>query len=129
MEKEKDFDVWNDKKKSLHKTPEALYFHEREIWWVSLGVNIGFEEDGKNEYFTRPVLILKKFSKNVFVGIPLSTTKKEGRYYFKFCFLENESTALLSQIRLFDTRRLKDKMGKLEGVVFQKIRKEVKELL
>jgi mRNA interferase MazF len=129
MEKEKDFDVWNREKKSIHKTPDALYFREREIWWVSIGVNVGFEEDGKNEYFTRPVLVFKKFSKNVFLGIPLSTTKKEGKYYFKFRFLVGESTAPLSQIRLFDTRRLKDKMGKLEDETFQKIRKEVKNLL
>ncbi|MFA5830364.1 MAG: type II toxin-antitoxin system PemK/MazF family toxin [Candidatus Paceibacterota bacterium] len=129
MEKEKDFDVWNGKKKNIHKTPDALYFREREIWWVSIGVNVGFEEDGKNEYFTRPVLVLKKFSKNVFVGIPLSTTKKEGKYYFKFSFLDNESTALLSQIRLFDTRRLKDKMGKLKNEVFQQIRGEMKNIL
>jgi mRNA interferase MazF len=129
MEKEKDFDVWNNEKKNIHKAIDSLYFREREIWWVSIGVNVGFEEDGKNEYFARPLLVLKKFSKNVFVGIPLSTTKKERKYYFKFSFLQQESTALLSQIRLFDTRRLKDKMGKLENEVFQHIRKEVKNIL
>jgi len=126
---EKDFDMWNHKKKTVHSVAEPIFYREREIWWVSLGVNVGFEEDGKNANFTRPVLVLKKFSKNVFVGIPLSTTEKEGKYYCKFPFLNGESTALLSQIRLFDTRRMADKMGRLEDSVFQTIRKAVKNLL
>lgn len=129
MENEKNFDSWNETKKKIHQVPEGLYFRERDIWWVSIGINVGFEEDGKNTQCTRPVLVLKKFSKNVFVGIPLSTTQKTGKYYFKFSFSGGESTALLSQIRLFDTRRLADKMGRLEDDVFQKLRREVKEIL
>lgn len=40
-----------------------LYFYEKDVWWASLGANIGHEEDGKNKKFERPVLILKKFNK------------------------------------------------------------------
>ena len=49
----KDFDKWNELKKKLHVRQERLLFHEREIWWCSLGVNIGFEENGKNEKTNR----------------------------------------------------------------------------
>ena len=38
----KDFDRWNEQKKKLHDGEREVLFHEREIWWCSLGVNIGF---------------------------------------------------------------------------------------
>jgi hypothetical protein len=43
----KDFDRWNEKKKALNREQEPVYYHEGEIWWAHLGVNIGFEIDGK----------------------------------------------------------------------------------
>lgn len=125
----KDFDTWNTRKKLLDSTEQDVYFYEREVWWCSVGVNVGFEEDGKNQNFTRPVLVLKKFSKDVFVGIPLSTTNKTGRYYFGFEFKGSRSTALLSQVRLLDTKRPVSKMGKVPKPVYEKIRTALKELL
>jgi hypothetical protein len=32
-----------------------FYFREKEIWWACLGANIGFEQNGKNENFERPI--------------------------------------------------------------------------
>lgn len=127
----KDFDKWNKHKKEIDTkdTDPDLYFYEREVWWCSIGVNVGFEQDGKNEFFARPVLILKKFSKDVFIGVPLSTSKKGGRYYFKFSFQDQTSNALLSQIRLWDSKRLKDKLGRVSKVVFKEIRQRVRGLL
>jgi mRNA interferase MazF len=60
------------KKESHYKVSPPPLFKERDIWWVSIGVNVGFEEDGKHEKFLRPVLILKKFNKELFLGIPNS---------------------------------------------------------
>ena len=40
---EKDFDAWNFKKKELDKNKRDLLFKEGEIWWCSLGLNIGEE--------------------------------------------------------------------------------------
>jgi hypothetical protein len=58
------FDLWNTAKQNLDIKilDEKFRVHEREIWWCSMGVNIGDEEDGKNELFERPVLILRKFN-------------------------------------------------------------------
>ena len=60
----KNFDDWNKKKKQLDSTSPKVYFHEREAWWCSLGINIGFEQDGKSDKFSRPVVILKTYSIN-----------------------------------------------------------------
>ena len=127
---EKDFDHWNQEKKSTNDRDTLdLYFYEGEVWWMSLGINIGFEEDGKSQQFTRPVLVLKKFSQNVFIGVPLSTSGKTGKYYFNFAFAESQSTALLSQIRLFDSKRMVKKMGQIEKGVLEEIRTKVKGIL
>ena len=42
---DKNFDTWNIKKKHVNRGESRLYT-EREIWWCSLGVNIGSEQDG-----------------------------------------------------------------------------------
>lgn len=43
--------------------------HQRDIFWVRIGHNVGFEQIGKGEHFTRPVLVLKKFNKRLFVSV------------------------------------------------------------
>ena len=43
----KDFDSWNDKKKYSHEEKQRSFFKDGEVWFASLGVNIGYEQDGK----------------------------------------------------------------------------------
>ena len=43
----KDFDSWNEKKKILNNN-DVSFYHEREVWWCSLGVNVGYEQNGKS---------------------------------------------------------------------------------
>ena len=81
----KNFNEWNEKKKEIHNNiskkdilDKKVYFKDREVWWVSIGINIGFEIDGKNHDFERPVLIIKKINKNQFWGLPLTSKDKEG---------------------------------------------------
>ena len=62
---EKDFQKWHSEKEKLHARSNAPFFHEREIWWCSLGLNVGFEQDGKNDNFERPVLVLRRFNRDV----------------------------------------------------------------
>jgi hypothetical protein len=38
----------------------APFYHKREIWWCSLGVNVGFEQDGTGTNYDRPVLVICK---------------------------------------------------------------------
>ena len=108
-----EFDRWNVQKKITHSNENKRTFHEQEIWFIKIGKNVGFEQDGKGEEFLRPVIVYKKFSKNVFLGIPLTKIMKESRFYQTFDFHEQKSVAILSQIRLFDSKRLKYKIGKM----------------
>ena len=100
-------------------------YKERDVWWVSIGHNVGVEEDGKGELFNRPILIIKGFSRYLFWGLPLSTTKKTGQYYHQFVVCGKVSTALLSQLRVFDTRRLICKYGMVSQKDFAMIKSKI----
>lgn len=120
---EKDFNKWSNLKQKLnfdHKTPS---FEEREIWWCSIGLNIGHEENGKSELFSRPVLIVRKFNNYIFLGIPLTSKIKEHhRFYHKIYFKDTEQSVMLSQIRVWESRRLTRIKGKLSIEQFKEIR-------
>ena len=47
----KNFKDWFTEKNDLNENKVRAFFHEREVWFSSVGVNIGFEQDGKHEKF------------------------------------------------------------------------------
>jgi len=126
----KDFDGWIAKKKEYHyrKTKPPM-FKERDIWWASIGVNVGFEEDGKHEKFIRPVLVIKKFNQELFLGIPMSTKIKDNRYYVQVTVKNKTVSVLISQIRVFSAKRIQDKLAELDEADFVKLRKEVTKMI
>ncbi|MDP3999890.1 MAG: type II toxin-antitoxin system PemK/MazF family toxin [bacterium] len=127
----KDYDGWHVRKRQLNeRLVVARYFYEREIWWTAIGVNVGFEQDGKHDEYTRPVVILRKFNARLFLGIPLSTTGRRGRYYFPFRYVVGrESVAVISQMRAYDSRRLVSKSGVMQKQDFAGLRKIVVRML
>jgi mRNA-degrading endonuclease toxin of MazEF toxin-antitoxin module len=126
---QKDFDNWNTNKKQIHNNNENKLYSRREIWWCSLGTNIGFEQDGTGACGERPVLILKGFSKQVCVVLPLTTSEKNNPFHFYVGKIDNKNAwAITSQIRLIDTKRLINKIGFVEKKIFEDIRKTIKDL-
>ena len=126
----KDFEKWNKKKSQLHNRADVPFFHTREIWWCSLGINIGFEQDGSGGEYDRPVLILKGMSAQTFFAIPLTTSPNIHPLRPSVGVIEGkEARALLSQMRLVDAKRLVRKIGYLNGVIFKHIRKTAKGML
>ncbi len=122
----KDFDRWNEVKKSVNDSDKYPLFQEREIWNCYLGKNIGHEENGKDGKFLRPVLIYRKFNQHIFWGIPLTTSEKSGKFYHE---LKTTSAVkdhlILSQIKLLDIHRLFYRMRKISEQEYQEIIKEV----
>ena len=99
------FDNWNNVKQKIE-LKESISFKQGEIYFMSVGQNIGYEIYGKKELYLRPVLVYKKLSNQTFIGIPLSSKEKEGSYFFTFRYTQKTlSTALLNQIRVFDIKR------------------------
>jgi mRNA-degrading endonuclease toxin of MazEF toxin-antitoxin module len=126
---EKDFDRWNELKKNLNSGASIGHVHEREVWWCSIGLNIGSEQDGKNELFERPVLILRKFSRETVLAVPLSSKIKEGNYFLGFTHEGTSFTALLLSIKEISTKRLQRKMYTMDSIFFERIRLAVKNLI
>lgn len=121
----KDFDSWTNFKKRLNAEDTTPLFKEREIWWASIGVNIGHEQDGKNAQFNRPVLIVRKFNRRIFWGVPLTTQIKQTPHYHAFTLRGRKQCAMLTQMRLWDANRLTGRIGRLPGHDFQAIREKL----
>lgn len=126
---QKDFQKWHSKKELIDSAKKRLFFHEREVWWCAIGVNIGFEQDGRGERFARPVLVFKKFNNEVFWAIPLSTKIKKSKFYVPIEFGDGVlRVAIISQLRLVDAKRLMDKIGTITGNNYALIQKAVMSL-
>lgn len=125
----KRFLEWIGLKERLH---DAVYapplFREGEIWWVSIGENIGSEINGKSKLFSRPVLVFKKLSANTFLGLPTTSQQRKGTWYVTITLGETENAVVLSQARVFDYKRLSSKIGQLEAVEMKKVVKSFRDL-
>jgi mRNA interferase MazF len=127
----KNYRDWMSVKADINNEADRpIGFKDGEIWVCSVGENIGYENDGKGDYFARPVLILKNTNGLTCFVIPLSTTKKRGRYHYAFDGgTGSESVALLGQLRLVDSSRLYRRIGKIYDSDFVKIRERIREIL
>ncbi|MBP7846022.1 MAG: type II toxin-antitoxin system PemK/MazF family toxin [Candidatus Pacebacteria bacterium] len=125
----KDFDKWNTKKKSLEERNKKFLFKTGDIWWCSVGLNVGAESCGKGEIFRRPVLVLKKLSANSFIGIPLSTQKKEGSWFCGISILGEVQYVLLYQVRMFSANRFQRRLTTLDDGDFARVKEKLEALL
>lgn len=62
----KDFDKWIRVKKQIDKQNKLRSIKEGDIWWSSVGENVGNEICGKGDAYTRPVLVFKKLNERNF---------------------------------------------------------------
>lgn len=125
----KEFDKWNEIKKRTDAEQPRLYT-VREIWWCRFGVNVGTEQNGDDEKFLRPALILRGFGADACLVVPLTTSTRKHPLRVAIGLVGGrEARANLSQIRVVDTRRLVEKIGFLEKEIFADIRKAARDLL
>lgn len=121
------FQSWIQKKFFLHSRILWPSFRERDIFWCSFGENIGDEENGKWEEFTRPVLIIRKFNKNLLLWVPLSTKiKPENIFYTSITLHWKNISAITSQIRSLDSRRLHKKIWTLDTQDYDKVMADIR---
>ena len=127
---EKEFDAWNIEKKTLSLNGQNKFYHQRDIWWCTFGINIGFEQDGTGKNYERPAVVLRGFSKHVCLVVPLTTSKKSNKYHFSLGLVDGrEAFSIISQIRLVDTKRLSNKIGVMDGETFLSMKKAIKDII
>ena len=119
----KKFDEWNNIKKITDDKPipKDFYFRSAEIWWCSIGINVGVETDGKNDVFERPVLIIKVFNKDMLWVVPITSSIKRLEYYYSFIFNKTKYSINTTQIRNISTKRLLRKVGTIKKNDYIKI--------
>jgi len=127
------FDKWNNVKKEINKKENFVGFKEREIFWLRLGKNIGSEEFGKGNEFQRPVIIIKKLTKDLFFGVPLTSKIKNGSYFYTFQYKDKKNkihhnTAMILQLRVFDKKRLMSRIGTMPKEDFETLLEMIREL-
>lgn len=123
------FNEWNRLKKKLHQKSFRPYFKVREVWWASIGQNIGDEQNGKNHRFERPVLVVQKFYNNLIFVLPLTSKVKEGSYYFRKVVNNIDGVIILSQGRVIDAKRLIRRIEVLDEESFSLIITRYKKLI
>jgi mRNA interferase MazF len=115
----KHFKQWFGLKETLHeKTHKPPYVSEGDIWWCSLGENVGSEINGKSGKFSRPAIVLKKLAHGFYFVIPTTSQDKDGSWYVPVRHKGNIMTACLQQARSLDHRRLWSKLGTLDDEDF-----------
>jgi mRNA interferase MazF len=126
----KNFNKWNQYKTEIENRGIGRFYKPREIWWCALGLNIGFEQDGKGDTFQRPILIIKAFSKRVCLAVPLTTSLKKNPYHLEIGLIENkQASVIISQITLIDTKRLINRISTIDTLTFESIRKAIIDFL
>lgn len=127
---EKDFDGWNEHKKQTNDRDDAPFYHARELWWCTVGINVGSEQDGSDKDYRRPILILKAFRPATCLAIPLTTSPRQHPQHPSLGAVNGKTAhALRSQLRVVDTKRLVRKIGYLDEAVLEEIRKAAKAML
>ena len=129
----KKYDEWNEIKKKVAKNSRKLGIKPREIFWVKIGQNIGSEEYGKDKEFVRPVIIVRKLTSDLFIGIPVTSSLKDNAYFHKFKYKNKtkgmvENSAMIVQFRTYSIKRVLSKIGKIDIDNFKQIIEKSKKL-
>ena len=123
-----EFLKWSEVKISLHnEKSKKLHVRSGEVWWASLGKNIGSEMDGKGQLFERPVVILRWASATTLLALPV-TSKIKHDFWDRVMFKNKDGfdrDAVITQLRLISVNRLHRKIEKIPHDVLIRIKKAI----
>ena len=128
----KDFDSWNELKKKIEakKNDPEKFPKKGEVWMSNLGKNIGYEQNGSGDNFSRPLLIIKKFNNHMFWAVSLSTKQKGFDFYFNYTDPHDQKvSAILAQMKLVSVKRLKRKLYEIPNELFDQMKQKIKSFL
>ena len=134
------FDVWNLEKQKINAKQNFPHPKRRQIWWFTIGKNIG-QEQSCAVGFERPVIVIKVYG-NVFWGLPITSSDKDKKkeknpLYVKLDGMEYEDEdgsikelsgfVAIHHLKTFDCRRLIRKLSRLDEDNFNYITKKIRE--
>lgn len=117
--------AWCNFKKDLllKRGKRRLFVKNAEVWWVSFSVNLGVEINGKSKEYSRPALILKVYSKEAALVLPLTSKDKSSSKHHKYIgeVKNKPAYAILSQARVVDTVRFQERIKRLSDKKFKSV--------
>lgn len=136
------YDERNQCKKTIHfdksnQMNNRIFINEKDVRYITLGLNIWFEENGKQK-FKRPVIVIKKVWNLFFVVALTSKGKEENKFYYKLCdtrfnernlTYKDSSYCILSQVRVVDKKRFTELMWVVWDKEFFLIKEKLREML
>lgn len=124
------FAYWTKAKIHIHASEIKNFPRERQVWWASLGQNIGVEINGKNQTFERPVLVVKRYNDQFSLIVPISSKIKDGKYYLPFTNPRgDQNVVVLSQLRAISNKRFIRKIGKIDSVDYKNVKARLRDLI
>ena len=112
---------WGIVKAELQTEASSVLFKEGEVWWANVGMNLGEEIFGKGDRFKRPVLVFRKITKNLFLGLPITSQERNGDWYVPIVLPGRPRWAMLHQVKVFDKKRLVQRLGTLKELDLENI--------
>lgn len=117
---------WVKVKQKLDVASDNIYVRAGEIRWVSVGVNVGSEIDGKGPSFTRPCLILHVIGGALALVVPFTSQKKTNRQFYQHVKLGHfDSYICLSQMRIVSQKRVFKRIIKMPAEQFKLLKRDV----
>jgi len=119
----KRFMEWIGLKEKLHNNAgQPPHVSESELWWFSIGENVGSEMNGKSVLFSRPGLILKKLARGFYLVAPTTSQLKKGTWYVEIVHEGKPMWVCLHQVRTLDYRRLSSRLGRIDSHDFKTVK-------
>jgi mRNA-degrading endonuclease toxin of MazEF toxin-antitoxin module len=83
-------------------------------------------QDGRNDHFVRPVIILKRYSDELALVAPLTRAAKNGKFYHTLrIHAVDGSRIILSQMRTISSKRLRARIARVPEKEFTEIQGEL----
>ena len=123
--------LWISRIEKLNTSIQPTSFNgSREVWNCQLGINVGHEQNGDLNSFIRPVLVIQQFGPHMLWVVPLSTkTPPNSPHHHVFEHDGNKYSALITQFRAIDLRRLTRKAYTLDRANYYEIQLHLARML
>jgi mRNA interferase MazF len=120
---------WNAVQARMQISVQSQFPVRKQIWWASIGQNIGVEVNGKNNRFERPVLVLYAFNSHSLLVAPLTSTTDKHRFLIKFEHCGKIESVNISQLRTLSGKRFIKKISIMPANDFERVLTAIQEFL
>lgn len=123
----KKFSEWFKVKERLNDATPVTFCRAGEIRWVSFGVNVGSEIDGKGESFTRPALIIHASGTHVALVVPLTTQTKSIKGYLPLEWKQKKNMLCINQMGVVSQKRIFSRLSKISDAKLSQVKEEIRQ--